>query len=41
MAMNGFAAGLTLTECKRHMTSFEINPEIIEPLSLAEYRQHE
>ncbi|MBV1919350.1 MAG: hypothetical protein KUG73_01605, partial [Pseudomonadales bacterium] len=37
MAMNGFAAGLTLTECKHHMTSFNINPKISEPLSLSEY----
>ena len=37
MAMNGFAAGLTLTECKHHMTSFNIAPNIVEPLSLAEY----
>ena len=37
MAMNGFSAGLTLTECKHHMTSFKIDPEIVEPLSLSEY----
>jgi len=37
MAMNGFAAGLTLTECKHHMTSFKIDPDIVQPHSLAEY----
>ncbi|OUS28292.1 hypothetical protein A9Q99_12235 [Gammaproteobacteria bacterium 45_16_T64] len=39
MAMNGFAAGLTLTECKRHMTRFNISPTVTEPLSLTEYKQ--
>ena len=39
MAMNGFAAGLTLTECKRHMTRFSIAPQITEPVSLTEYNQ--
>lgn len=37
LLMNGFAAGLTVTECKRALLNFQLRFEMKTPLSLAEF----